>query len=319
MLAVVIPCFRVKRHVLDVLHAIPAEVDRVYVVDDACPDGSGTHVQAHCSDPRVRVLVRNANGGVGAAMITGYRAALADGASIVVKLDGDGQMDPGRIPELVASLAGGYADYAKGNRFFDVSVVEKMPLKRLIGNALLTFLAKASTGYWNLFDPTNGYTAIHSSALSRLPLDKISGGYFFETDMLFRLRTIGAVIDDVPMDARYGDERSNLRVRREALPFLAGHVRNLGKRLLYGYFLRDFSLASVQLLLGLLLLAFGLVHGGWHWFESITSGVAATAGTVIISAVTLLAGLQLLLAFLAYDMASIPRLPLQRLRQAVPR
>ena len=315
--AVVIPCFRVRRHILDVIAGLPAQIegaplDLILVVDDACPEDSGAHVHQHCADPRVVVLRHERNGGVGAAVVTGYREALARGATLVVKLDGDGQMDPAQLPDLIAPLLRGEADYTKGNRFFDVEVVGRMPVSRLVGNAVLSFMTKASSGYWTLFDPTNGYTAVHAAALRRLPLDKLSARYFFETDLLFRLNTIGAVVEDVPMPARYGDESSNLRVSRVIGPFLVGHLRNLGKRIFYNYFLRDFSLASLQLVLGLGLLAFGALHGGYHWWRSLVTGVANPLGTIIIAALALLAGLQLLLAFLAYDMAAPPRRPLQR-------
>jgi glycosyltransferase involved in cell wall biosynthesis len=316
-IAVVIPCFRVRRHILSVIAGLPAQVegapiDLVLVVDDACPEGSGDEVHAHCADPRVVVLRHERNAGVGAAVVTGYREALARGATIVVKLDGDDQMDPAQLPDLLAPLLRGEADYTKGNRFFDVEVVGRMPVQRLLGNAVLSFMSKASSGYWTLFDPTNGYTAIHAAALRRLPLDKLSPRYFFETDLLFRLNTVGAVVEDVPMPARYGDETSNLRIGRVIGPFLAGHLRNLGKRIVYNYFLRDFSLASLQLVLGLGLLGFGAVHGAWHWWLALATGVANPLGTIIIAALALLAGLQLLLAFLAYDMAAPPRRPLQR-------
>ncbi len=311
-IVVVIPCYRVSAQILGVIAAIPESVERIVVVDDACPQGTGALVQSTSRDPRVSVLVHSQNTGVGGAMASGYKQALAMEASIVIKIDGDGQMDPAFLPDLLLPLLQGDADYAKGNRFFDIDVVSRMPARRLFGNAVLSFMNKASSGYWSVFDPTNGYTAIHASALRRLPLDKLSHRYFFESDMLFRLNTIGAVVEDVPMPARYGDEQSSLRIARVIGPFLAGHARNLCKRIFYNYFLRDFSIASLQLALGLALLLFGAVHGGHHWWQSVQTGVANPVGTVMISVLSLLAALQLLLAFLAYDMASPGRPPLQR-------
>ncbi|WP_208543172.1 glycosyltransferase family 2 protein [Marilutibacter alkalisoli] len=311
-IAVVIPCYRVRRHILDVIASIPAFVELILVVDDACPEGSGDFVQSQCSDGRAVVIRRETNGGVGAAVISGYQEALARGADIIVKIDGDGQMDPAQLPALITPLLRGEADYAKGNRFFDVEVVRRMPKQRLVGNAVLSFMNKMSSGYWSLFDPTNGYTAIHATALRCLPLDKVSPRYFFETDLLFRLNTVNAVVEDVPMPAHYGDEISNLRIGRVIGPFLAGHLRNLGKRIFYKYFLRDFSVASLQLVAGSALLLFGMAHGSYHWWLSVSTGIAATTGTVILAALSVLAGLQLLLAFLAYDMTTVPRRPLQQ-------
>jgi glycosyltransferase involved in cell wall biosynthesis len=311
-IAVVIPSYKVTRHILDVLAAIGPEVNRIYVVDDQCPDRSGDHVEAHNRDPRV-VVVRHAdNQGVGGAVMTGYQAAIADGATVIVKVDGDGQMDPALIPAFIAPILAGEADYTKGNRFFDLEQIHSMPPMRLFGNAMLSLLTKLSSGYWDLFDPTNGYTAIHRDAARHLPFGKISRRYFFETDMLFRLNTLNAVVQDVPMDAVYGDEVSNLKISKIVTEFLAKHVRNFGKRVFYNYYLRNMSLASIELPLGLLLLGFGIVFGGWHWFDSAGAGKATTAGTVMLSAMPVLMGMQLLLAFLAYDIAAVPRRPLHR-------
>jgi len=213
-IAVVIPCFKVRDHVLGVIAAMPPEVERIYVVDDACPEGTGAHVEASCRDARVRVLRNESNQGVGGATLRGYEEALADGADFLVKLDGDGQMDPSRIPSLVAPLADGSADYTKGNRFFDLEDVRSMPAIRLVGNAILSFVNKVASGYWDVMDPTNGYTAIHAVVARALPLRKIARDYFFESDMLFRLSVLRAVVVDVPMAARYGDEVSNLRVSK---------------------------------------------------------------------------------------------------------
>lgn len=311
-IAVVIPSYKVTRHILDVIAGVGPEVDRIYVVDDCCPDGSGAHVRQHCRDPRVVVIEHEQNQGVGGAVITGYRAAIADGARVIVKVDGDGQMNTGLIPDFVAPILAGEADYTKGNRFFNLERIRAMPPLRLFGNAALSFMTKLSSGYWDLFDPTNGYTAIHADAARFLPFDKISRRYFFESDMLFRLNTLGAVVVDVPMDAVYGDEVSNLKVSRVVTEFAAKHLRNFVKRLFYNYYLRNMSLASVELPLGLLLLLFGIVYGGGHWWASARQGVATPAGTVMVAALPLIMGVQLVLAFLAYDIAAVPRRPLHR-------
>lgn len=308
MLAVVIPCFRVKRHVLAVLAAIPPAVDRIYVVDDGCPEGSGSAVEDGCRDPRVVVLRHERNQGVGAATITGYRAALADGASVIVRLDGDGQMDPALIPRLVQPIAEGEADYAKGNRFFELSGLAAMPRLRLFGNAVLSFASKLSSGYWNVMDPTNGYTAIHAEVLRQVPLEKLARGYFFESDLLFRLGTLRAVVCDVPMPARYGDEKSSLRVPRVAGEFAWKHLANTGKRLFYSYYLRNFNIASIEIALGVPMMAFGLFVGVTRWGRS----EPATSGTVMLAALPVLVGIQLVLAFLSYDLANVPRDVLHR-------
>ncbi|SDY61596.1 Glycosyltransferase involved in cell wall bisynthesis [Lysobacter sp. yr284] len=312
-IAVVIPSYKVTRHILGVLAAIGPEVDAVYCVDDACPDNSGEFIERNATDPRVRVLRNPHNQGVGGAMITGYQQAIADGATVIVKIDGDGQMDPALLPAFVAPILAGEADYTKGNRFWDLAQIRQMPLARRIGNLGLSFMAKASTGYWDVFDPTNGYTAIHARVAAMLPFNSISRRYFFETDILFRLNTVRAVVIDVPMDARYGDETSGLKASKIFFEFLFKHARNLGKRVGYNYFLRDLSLASLELLAAVLLLGFGLGFGGWHWVRSVQAESATPVGTVMIATVAVVSGLQFLLAFFGYDIASVPRRPLSQL------
>lgn len=309
-IAVVIPSYRVTRHILAVIASIGPMVQQVIVVDDACPDGSGALVEAQCRDARVVVLRHEANQGVGGAMLNGYRHAIDSGADIIVKVDGDGQMDLGLLPRFVAPIAAGMADYTKGNRFYDLSQIGQMPTLRLVGNAALSFMAKFSSGYWDVFDPTNGYTAISARVARLLPMDKISRRYFFETDMMFRLGTFRAVIVDVPMDAKYADEVSNLKISRVLGEFLVKHVRNFCKRIFYNYFLRDLSIASLELVAGLVLLSFGAGFGAVEWLRGIASGVPTTAGTVMLAAMPVLVGLQLLLAFLSYDVASVPKSPL---------
>ena len=308
-IAVVIPSYRVKRHLVNVVARMPALVWRIYIVDDACPDGSGKFAEENLRDPRVRVLYHAENQGVGGAVMTGYRAAIDDGAAVIVKVDGDDQMDPALIGQFVAPILGGEADYTKGNRFFDLEEIRAMPGIRLFGNAVLSFMAKFSTGYWDLFDPTNGYTAIHADIARHLPFERISKRYFFETDILFRLNTLRAVVVDVPMDAKYGDEVSNLKISKVAGEFLVKHIQNFCKRIFYNYYLRDMSVASVELPLGLFLFLFGVIFGGYHWFKSAEAGVATPAGTVMLAALPILVGLQMILAFVGHDVMSVPRRP----------
>ena len=312
-IGVVIPCYRVTMHILDVIADIGPEISHIYVVDDCCPEQSGKYVEANCLDPRVRVVFRARNGGVGAATITGYREAVNDSCEVVVKLDGDGQMDPQLIPRFVQPILAHRADYTKGNRFFNLEDVRAMPAVRLFGNAALSFLTKLSSGYWTVFDPTNGYTAIHASLLTSLPLDKIAPRYFFESDMLFRLGMLRALVLDVPMTAIYADEVSHLRISSALFRFLAGHTRNLAKRFVYSYFLRDFSAASIELVLGSALFCFGAIFGFVHWWENSWQGVVTSSGTVMLAALPVILGLQLLLSFVGYDIAAVPRLPIHLL------
>ncbi|MFQ5509085.1 MAG: glycosyltransferase family 2 protein [Leptospirillia bacterium] len=301
-IAVVIPCYKVTGQILDVIKGIGPECDKIYVVDDACPDGSGKLVQDKSADPRVTVLFHESNQGVGGATITGIRQAVMDGAAVIVKVDGDGQMDAQLIPVFARLIFEGKADYTKGNRFHDPEGVSSMPTVRLLGNAVLSFLTKLSSGYWDLFDPTNGFVAMHRDVARVLPLDKVSRDYFFESDMLFRLNISRAVVVDIPIRGRYADEVSNLVPSRIALTFAMRHLRNFVKRIAYSYFLRDFNLASLNLMVGFPMFIFGLGFGLTEWAISAHTGIPATAGTVMLSALPTLLGMQLLLSFLAHDM-----------------
>lgn len=308
--AVVLPCYKVREHILDVISRIGNEVAHIYVVDDCCPDQSGVYVAENCTDSRVRLVFNQVNLGVGGAVMAGYREAIKDGADIIVKIDGDGQMDPALLPKIIFPVLKGKADYAKGNRFYDLAHIRRMPTVRLIGNAGLSLISKLSTGYWQTFDPTNGYTAIDARVADHLPFDRISQRYFFETDMLFRLNTLRAVVADVPMDACYGDEVSNLKIKDIIGEFLSKNMRNFLKRIFYNYFLRDMSLASLELLAGTLLLSFGLTFGAAHWYSGFLSGQVTPTGTIMIASLSLLSGLQFMLAFFSYDIAATPTQPI---------
>lgn len=311
--AVVIPCYRERAHILDVLAAIPAEITRIICVDDGCPDRTGAFVEENVDDPRVSVIVSDHNEGVGGATKRGYLAALETNADIVVKLDGDGQMDPALIPGLVAPILGGHADYTKGNRFFSVENTASMPRHRIIGNVLMSFVSKFSTGYWQVFDPNNGFTAVDADVLRLLPLSKISDDYFFESDMLFRLNTLRAVVVDIPMLAKYGAEESHLKVRETLPVFTVKHAENFVKRIFYSYFLRSFSVASIQWILGPLLFVFGVCFGFYHWIAAGAAGTSATAGTVMLAALPIIIGLQFVLTAIDFDVKSVPTIPLHRL------
>ena len=312
IIAVVIPSYKVTNHIVQTINEIGPEVSYIYVVDDACPDGSGKLVESSVKDKRVEVIFHTENQGVGGAMVTGYKAALESDAQIIVKLDGDGQMDPALIKDLIAPIASGRADYTKGDRLDSLTGLAQMPTIRLFGNAGLSLLTKISTGYWNITDPTNGYTAIHRDALKALPLGMISKRFFFESDMLFRLSIYRAVVWDVPMLARYGNEKSNLSIWKTLWEFPWKHFKNFHKRLFYNYYLRDISAASIELPLGIILWWFGLLSGLDALGDSLSSGVPASTGTVMISVVPLILGFQLLLAFVSHDVSSVPTRPKHR-------
>jgi len=310
-IAAVIPCYRVEREIQSVLLGIPKYVKHIIVVDDASPDSTTDLVTASAKKDKRITLIRHAsNQGVGGAMVTGFRKALELGAQIVVKVDGDGQMDTSQLPALLTPLIQGQADYTKGNRFRDFQSLQKMPLIRRVGNMGLGFLSKAATGYWNLFDPTNGFTAIRSEALAQLPLDRIDTTYYFETSMLANLYLLGAVVKDVPMPARYQSEVSNMLIHRIVFQFPFKLFGTFLKRFILKNFIYDFSMASVYTLTGFPLLLFGLTFGITKWIQYARLGIPAPTGTVMLPTLSVLLGIQLLLSAIEIDLRSIPKEPL---------
>ena len=309
-IAVVIPAYHTADKIEAVLNELPEYLRHIIVVDDASPDKTSELVEAFAGrDKRVVLARHERNLGVGGAMQTGFNKALELGAQVIVKIDGDHQMDATYIPELVTPLLEGKADYAKGNRFRDFESLRHMPLVRRVGNLGLSFLTKAATGYWNCFDPTNGFFAIRAEILAELPLERIDHRYFFETSMLANLYLLGALILDVPMPARYRGERSSLSIWRVLFEFPAKLFVTLLRRLLLRYFLFDFSMVSVYLLTGIPLILFGLIFGSVKWIQYLNLGVPAPTGTVILPTLALILGIQILLSAIEIDMNAAPRTP----------
>jgi dolichol-phosphate mannosyltransferase len=310
-IAAVVPAYCVEDKIAEVVRGLPSYVRHIIVVDDASPDSTSDVVAALVKRDRRLILLRHDhNQGVGGAMVTGFRKALELGAQIVVKVDGDGQMDVSHLPELLLPLIEGKADYAKGNRFRDFIALQKMPFIRRLGNMGLGFLAKAATGYWNLFDPTNGFLAIRAETLAQLPLERIDRSYYFETSMLANLYLLGAVVCDVPMPARYQGEASNLIIRWVLFEFPFKLLFTFLRRMALKNFIYDFSMESIYLLTGLSLFLFGLIFGIVKWIQYARIHTAAPTGTVILPTLTVLLGIQLLLSAIESDLRSVPKEPL---------
>lgn len=310
-IAAVIPAYCVERDIQSVLSGLPRFVKHIIVVDDASRDSTADLVAASAKRNRRIVLIRHdTNQGVGGAMVSGFRKALELGAQVIVKLDGDGQMDPAYIPALVTPLIEGKADYAKGNRFRDFQSLQQMPLIRRVGNLGLSFLTKAATGYWNLFDPTNGYFAIRAEALAQLPLEKIDRGYFFETSMLSYLYLLNALVLDVTIPARYGNERSHLSVRRVLFEFPVKLLVTFLRRITLKYYIYDFSIISLYIITGIPLLLFGLIFGSVKWIEYASRNIPAPTGTVMLPTLSVILGIQIMLSAIEIDMNAAPKQPL---------
>jgi len=303
--AVVVPAFREREHIAEVITTMPATVDHVLVVDDASPDDT-SEVATAVDDPRTEVLRHECNKGVGGAIVTGHRRALELGADVCVVMAGDGQMDPEQLPRLLTPLAQhGYA-FAKANRFYSATSYAGMPTHRVVGNLLLTFLTKAASGYWNLVDPQNGYTAITRECLERLPLDRLAERYEFENDQLIWLNILDARAIDVPIPARYGREVSSIRLHAVVPRLLLLLFRGFWRRVWHKYVLWSFSPVALLLFVGSLLLLFGTAVGAWAVLASRGPAEAST-GTWLLAVAPTLVGIQLLLQSLVLDIQATPQ------------
>lgn len=314
--AVVVPCYRVREKILGVVESLIGRVDYILVVDDNCPEKSGEWLREHCRHPSVRVLFHETNQGVGGAMITGCQAALETDAEVVVKMDGDGQMDARFLRRLIAPLLAGKADFAKGNRFFDLRALRAMPLGRRIGNFGLTLLTKAASGFWHLSDPTNGYFALRRGALGLVNFHLLDRRYFFEISLLVQLNVVRAVAVDVPIPAIYADENSSLNPMRALLTFPGKLIRGFVHRIWWRYFIYDINIVSVFLLAGLFLFLGGGLFGAWRWSGNVQEGANQSAGTVALAMLPMLLGFQMLLQAMVLDVIDKPAQPVSETLEA---
>lgn len=307
-IAVVIPAFRVESHIADVISQIPPFVQTIIAVEDHSPDNTGQILDALTkTNPRLVVIHHDQNQGVGGATISGYREAIRRNAEVVVKMDGDGQMDAEYLEKLIEPIMANQCEYAKGNRFRYWSYLQEMPLIRKIGNLGLSFLVKSATGYWNVFDPTNGFTAISVETLRKLNFGSLKHRYLFETSMLSELYFLNARIKQVPMHAKYGNAPSSLSIRRSFFKFLFYLPKIMLRRFIHRYILLDFTAISLFVILGLFSISFGTAFGVYHWLKSLQTLQPATAGTVMLSAMPVILGFQLLLQAIVLDIQNVPK------------
>jgi dolichol-phosphate mannosyltransferase len=312
-IAAIVPAYNVERELGDVLRSLPSFLRYIIVVDDASRDGTSEIAERFAAqNPRIILLRHTTNQGVGGAMVSGFRKALELKAQIAVKIDGDGQMSSDNLPALLLPLIFGEADYSKGNRFRDFQALRRMPLLRRMGNMGLSFFAKAAVGYWNCFDPTNGFVGIRGDVLAQLPLEKVHRSYFFETSMLSQLYLMDAVVKDVPMPAQYGGETSHLSIRRVLREFPLLLTFCLGRRILLKNFIYNLTMESIYLSCGIPMLLVGVFYGGINWIRYSHLGIVAPTGTVVIPAMLIILAFQLLLGALGLDLQAVPQDPICR-------
>ena len=312
-IAVIIPAYRAESTISKVINDIPDSVQWIIVVDDCSPDHTSKLV-SDMTDSRILLIKHETNQGVGGAMWTGYLAALEVGANIIVKMDSDDQMDAKYLTKLTDPIIEGCADYTKGNRFLHLSHINSMPFIRRLGNISLSFLTKMATGYWNIFDPTNGYTAIHRDVINLFVENKINldRRYFFEINMLIELSLLRAVVTDIYIPARYDNEISSLSIPKILFEFPVKIIKGCLKRLLISYYVRDFGAFSLFLITGFIFVLFGGCFGLYNWIHNSMMQTPTLAGTVMVAVVPFILGVQLLLQALVLDIQNLPRISIHK-------
>jgi len=308
IITVVIPCYNVSKHIADVIRKLPQEVNWIITVNDCSKDDTEkVLLKLQEGNRKVVFINHETNQGVGGAMITGFRKAIELNSDITVKLDGDDQMDSTYLPALLKPIIDNKADYTKGNRFRDFKALRQMPVLRRFGNLGLSFCIKAASGYWNIFDPNNGFIAISNEMLRTININKIHKRYFFESSMLIELYHCDAVIQEIPMQAKYGDEVSHLSLTRTLLGFPPKLLKAFIRRIILKYFLFDFNIASLYLLFGVPLFFIGLIYGIVNFIEYGSSHTPAPTGTVVIPTLLIIMGFQLLLSATSFDISNYPK------------
>jgi len=308
-IAVVIPYYNAAKHIGHVVSGLPDFITTIIIVNDKSPDFlDKAAIQLVAKSVTELVFLENeTNLGVGGATMKGFLYAIEKQYDIVVKIDSDNQMNPFYLPNLILPLVENKAEMSKGNRFRDLKALKKMPIIRRIGNLILSFMTKAATGYWNNFDPNNGYLAVKVSTLRQVEFSKLSNRYFFETSLIAQLYFLKARIKDVSMPAIYADEKSSMKVWHMPFVFLTSLFKVFVKRIVKEYFLYDFNIASLYLITGVPLFLFGVVYGIYNWIYYSSIHLLTPTGTIMLVTLSIILGFQLLLQAIQYDIINSPK------------
>ncbi|MCK4364589.1 MAG: glycosyltransferase family 2 protein [Thermoplasmatales archaeon] len=307
-IAVIIPAYNEEKLISKTITTIPDFVDQIIVVDDNSNDNTFKLVRSLQKkySKKVFLIKHDKNLGVGGAIKTGYKKSLELKMDITVVMAGDAQMDPNEVNKLLDPIIEKKADYTKGNRLTHKDKM-KMPKSRAFGNGMLTFLTKISSGYWNIIDPQNGYTAISKNALESIDIDGVYSGYGYPNDLLIKLNLARLKVADVEMPPIYGTEKSGIKVGRYSLRLTGLLIKGFFKRIWREYGGVNFHPLFLFYLIGLILFPLGLIFGVFVLYYRITTGDYST-GTVILTALFLIMGLQSLIFAMLFDMESNKKL-----------
>ena len=307
-IAVVIPYYNATKHIASVINKLPSYIDTIYLVNDKSPEPIPLNeLKLNKNFNKLLVIDLDRNTGVGGATKQGFFKAMEEGMEFVIKVDADDQMDTSYIPNLLEPLINDHADFAKGNRFRDFRALHRMPFARKSGNLFLSFLTKIATGYWNNFDPTNGFFAVKTSLFKNANFKNISNRYYFETSLLSEMYFQNARIKDVPMPAIYGDENSSMTVWKIPFIFTPKLLKTFVKRIIKTYFIYDFNMSSIYIILGLPLFLFGVIYGSYKWWYYSSVSELAPTGTIMLVTLSVILGFQLLLQAIHYDIMRTPK------------
>ncbi|MFC2154745.1 glycosyltransferase family 2 protein [Candidatus Altiarchaeota archaeon] len=299
--AVVVPAYNEEALIEKTLTTIPEFVDHIYVVDDGSRDNTYEKASS-VKDSRIILIRHEKNKGVGASIVSGYKKALDEGVDAVAVMAGDAQMSPEELEKVIRPIVDDEADYVKGNRLLVKDAVKKFPRFRFFGNAILTLLTKVASGYWEVMDPQNGYTAISKNALETLGLDGIYPRYGYCNDLLVRLNVFGFRVKDVSTTPIYGKEKSGIRIPTYlctmSLLLLHRFLWRMGQK----YIIRNFHPLVLFYFFGLILFPLGvLIALKLVWIRIMTGGGVAETSAVL-SALLIISGLQLTLFAMFFDM-----------------
>lgn len=307
-IAVVIPYYNASRHIVDVVRKLPAFIDEVIIVDDRGNEELPLQKIDDLSRESIITVVKNTiNLGVGGATKNGFLKAIENNHNIVIKVDADDQMDSAYIEEMVNYLIDDKAEMVKGNRFVNTKALMQMPFVRRLGNLGLSFLTKVATGYWNNFDPTNGFLALNTGVLKKINFENLSDRYFFETSLMAELYFVNVRIKDVSMPAIYGEEKSAMSVWKMPLIFSKKLFSLFVKRIIKQYFLFDFNIASLYIFVGLPMFLFGVIYGIYNWYHYSSNDMFTPTGTIMLVSLSIILGFQLLLQAIQYDIINAPK------------
>ena len=286
---------------ISLLYEVVKYADLIVVVDDCCPLKTGKKILEENINPKINVIFNKENIGVGGSTKRGFKNLIEKNCTVIVKIDADFQMNPADIPRMVKPIINNEYEATKGNRFTNIDKLLNMPKIRLIGNTFLSYLTKFSTGYWELFDPTNGFIAFRKEILENIDLNKTDNKFFFETDLLFRCSLKNVSIKNVEIDASYENSYSSLNPLKELPRFFVKNLKLLFKRIIYQYFILDFNPGSIELFLSLVTGFFGSMVGLNSLYLTTKTNEFTSAGTSSLFTVLSLISLQLFLAFIYYD------------------